>query len=71
MNEDIVWVASKLVNVGPWQAIQFQEVNVRELEQSLVDVQVALEQGADKHKDQCSWWQDWHQCDCGEFDIKD
>lgn len=68
MNEDIVWVASKLVNVGPWQAIQFQEVNIAQLEQTLMEAQVALDEEAEEHKDECSWWQDWHSCNCGAFD---
>lgn len=68
MEQETTWVGWQRVFVGPWQAIQFQEVNVQELEQALLSAQVALEEEAEEHTDECSWWQDWHQCNCGAFD---
>ena len=68
MQEETAWVPWQRVFVGSWTAIQFQEVNVSQLEQALVSAQVALEEEAQEHTDECSWWQDWHACNCGAND---
>jgi len=70
MNEN-VWVPKRMVYVGPWAAVQYHEVDVAQLEQAVVDAQVALEQEAENHTDDCNWWQDWHACNCGAFDRKE
>lgn len=68
--EEKVWVAWNETNVGPWFAIQFREFNLTELENTLVNEQIFLEEQEKNHPDDCSWWQDWHSCSCGAFDQK-
>ena len=63
-----IWVAKKLVYVGPYPAFQYEEITKEQLEQMVMEAQILLEEEAKDHTDDCSWWQDWHACSCGAFD---
>jgi hypothetical protein len=69
-NIENIWVAKKLVYVGPYPALQYEEVSKQQLEQMAMEAQILLEEEAQKHAEDCTWWHDWHACSCSAFDEK-
>jgi hypothetical protein len=69
-NEKIIFGLSS-TKVGPWNAIVYHQVEKSYLDQLKSDNQAAFEQEAEVHPDDCLWWQDWHACNCGAFDVKE
>lgn len=69
--DNIVMVPWEETMVGPHRAIVYKEVNISELERLVASQQVKFEEEAEKHSDKCSWWSDWHNCNCGTFDTKE
>ena len=67
--EDTAWVNWNTFYVGPHMAYQLRPVSLLELIKQQEEDQVALEQEAEKHSEDCGWWQDWHACSCGAFDT--
>jgi len=54
-------IADRPVFVGPYSALQFLLVP----DAANAERQTALEQEAELHTDDCSWWGDWSACSCG------
>lgn len=69
--DEKVWVKWNTVFVGSYKAFQFKEVSLLEAVKHLEEDQITLEEEAEKHPDDCLWWQDWHACNCGAFDVKE
>lgn len=64
-------VGLSMIKVGPWAAVQYHEVDVAQVRTSSRLCSSCLKQEAELHTDDCAWWQDWHQCNCGAFDRKE
>jgi len=62
-----MWIARKMVYIGPYPAFQYEEVTKEKLEQMAMEAQILLEEEAHRHTENCDWWQDWHACNCGGF----
>ena len=62
------YLVNAIVTVGPWRAVEYREFD---MEHQIALAQEALEQEFELHPDDCPWWEDWHRCSCGAFDVKD
>ena len=65
--ENVIFGMS-FTKLGPWNAIVYHQVTQAYLDQLKSDNQAILEEEAEIHTDECDWWHDWHQCNCGAFD---
>lgn len=64
-SEEKTMVGTHVVKIGPWNAIIYREMSHKQKQELLM----YLEEEALCHEDNCPWWRDWHQCNCGAFDA--
>lgn len=69
-DDDVVWVGWNTIYVGPHAAVQLKPTSLLELIKEREQAEIELEQSIKDHPEDCGWWQDWHQCSCGLFDVK-
>ena len=66
-NNNNVFEVYAAIKVGPWRALQMREINRVDYDLRLSEKQRLMEESVD-HTDECGWWTDWNECDCGAHD---